>query len=247
MAFLYSPYFFGALALLFGCFLNSHFRKDPAFVLNAVFWSLAIISTILTICVHIPKFGVRPFIHIVNPWALIVLATLTYQVFCYPITIENDRFDFYSSDYQENGIIYSHDSEFLNIEDLIKSKYKVNVKMIDGKKTLILPNTFRGETIDYVDIITVPDDIECVVLPKNVMYATLKVNEATFKEVYCYGVYEEKYHESVRTTNISVLNKNGSGLEGLNFTCYYEITEPFVGGFQGNPNINIVQKDSRFY
>lgn len=250
MMFLYSPYVFGLFAIIMSCVFKSHFRYEPEFLINIIAWSITVILTILTICVHIPKFGGKTLFNIVFPVTLIVIATIIYNVIIIPKTTDGLNYNFWDSCFYEKGVVFSYDNnsgqEWEDISGLIDNRYKESVKTIDGKKTLVLPNKGKRCFIRNVSIV-VPEEIEVIVLPKNAEYVYLNVRGNNLKEIYSYGLKKqiaENYYDYLRID----VRKFSNTIQNYyqNYIVYYENEMPYSGDLDSS-NAQFIQKDSEFY
>ena len=241
LLFLYSPCLLGSLLLIMSCLRNSHFMNNPAFWIHTTIGILAILLTIICICVHIPKFGMKLWVNVLTPALLLSMSTLLFFVFLTPKTTNNYKTIFFEG-YHEKGLVFHGSKNYPEtIEYLLEDDYAESVQIIDGKKTLILPDAGRNNIVETVNL-ALPNDIECIVLPKHALSVYLAVQADTLKEIYCYGTTNK---DATRNTYISVYDSTNQETY-QHYTVYYENVMQNAGYHPYN-DIMYIQKDLPFY
>lgn len=226
LAFLYSPYLFGLIALVSSCFLNSHFTKEPLFWITVISAGLAVSTTIITILTHSILYRPKFIVNIISPIALILSAVLIYLYVSIPVTtsFNNPRslYNAFNAHYTNHGLIFetNEQQEEEYIWGLLNKGYEDNIIMYEGKKTLVLPDYGKHYKITTINEFCIPEDIECLVLPKYALHINLYVNGETLKEIYCYGIYEEVNINNMYT---QVVNQTSISLTNIKNTLHFQI------------------------
>ena len=263
MAFLYSSNVLSFLAIIPSSFFDSHFTNSPAHAITWSLWILTLVLMLLSMFTHIPKFGLKLFVNILNPILFMFIGFSTYFYISWPQTTSGANWQQLAiGEYHQNGFVLSEDSFIYNesgqaterIEDMLQDRYAyLHTKVIDGKKTLILPDSGNYAHITSV-YITIPYDVEAIVLPKNAVSVTLKLKAPeNFKTIYCYGIdstspYQAKSSsDKVTSIHIYSLSRNSSS-PYTDYRIYYENATPRCLGFDPNyDNEKLIQQDLEFY
>ena len=173
-AFLYSPWLFGALAILFGFLTKSKFVFNIEFALFLIILVVLLILTITTVCIQSKRYGLKPILNAVIPFTSLVLSVVIFLSIIYVVPFntwgepigKEDTFGYY-----KNGIVYylekdSNNDSCLLIKNFATSGYEEYIKEIDGKRTLILPSIVNGKKVTGFADGLLPSDVEAVVMPK---------------------------------------------------------------------------------
>ncbi len=204
MAFLYSPWLLGILAIIFGSLVGSRFIKNPEFPIYMIILVALLTMSIVTVCFQARRYGLKPILHVVIPFGSLAMSLTIYLlgVLVFPLNTLGEAAIHCGSAFEKyrSGIIYSDEYGHLDIFDLTFG-YKRYVKEIDGKTTLILPTYFVGQKVSGADIL-IPDEIEALVMPKYYdpdQTRCIITDQSKLKEAY---YYEMTGHSHIyRTTN----------------------------------------------
>ena len=227
MLFLASPLIFGLISLIFLFFEATLFFTNICFVLFDACLILTAFLTIAVICVQHKHYGIKPLLNAILPFTILGASILIFvlSVALKPITFDNRPAARYLRTHYDSGIIYYDDGETARIYGNTR-KVDGLVKTIDNKKVLILPDTFKNKEI-YQTNITLPDEVEVLVLPNYSDYCSIYVSKnSKLKEVYkIFDPSKFEYQISL-SFYYSSPNMGGWGLvkDYLDVTLYCENT-----------------------
>lgn len=201
MAFLYSPYLLGLLTLLFACLIETRFLSRPEFIVYIVLFFALLTMTIVTFKIQSNRYGMNPLIQVVIPFTTLAVSLITYLVCLFFVPLDSggrpaSEGGFGWANYSD-GVIYTDNSysDEIHLSDILKSKTKDYVKVIDGKRYFIVPEKINGKTV-VGGSCRVPEDVDAIVYPKNFSYVSVNFYDmpASAIEIYVYKPQQVKFN-----------------------------------------------------
>ena len=231
MAFLFSPYLLGILTLIFAFLIETRFLRRPEFAIFIVLFFALLTMTIVTFKIQSKRYGMNPLIQVVIPFTTLAVSLISYLVCLFFVPLDSGGRPACSGGFgwanYSNGIIYSTYSfdDVVGIDDIVRGKEKNFIKEIDGKKYLILPDTFKGKKVHSIGIV-VPEGVDAVVCSKSAKEIHLGFFEKPTKniEIYVYKPRVVDFYIAKPDAQLQIEDNNFYKNINLYYegTCWYE-------------------------